>query len=453
MASEEHAGVERICIAGLGCVGCVTAAGLAHFGHRVTGVDTDAAVVRGLFTGHAPLREPDLDELVREGLFSGRLSFSTNIRDGLRGAAVVLVCVGTPSGADGAPQLGQLRSVMAQIREALEGIDTASKRRLIVAVRSTVLPGTCEGVLGPILGRSGAILVSNPEFLREGNAVRDFLEPPLVVAGSADTPAAWRVARLYSASSARPCLVSLRTAEMVKCASNAFHALKIAFANEIGALCAASGTSGTEVMEILCRDRKLSISASYLRPGFAFGGSCLPKELRGLEHQARDAGLELPLLRSILPSNREHLDRAINAALALPEGRIGVIGVSFKPDTDDVRESPAVRLLEALIENHRQVRAFDPQIRLDRLRKSSSRLLLSRIPSIEEVLVPELPELLGWAHRLVLTRRPRSEHAKLIRESGLPVLDLAHALLVEETGPGEAGDTRGVEEVGARRAR
>jgi GDP-mannose 6-dehydrogenase len=342
---------------------------------------------------------------------------------------------------------------MAQIREALEGIDTASKRRLIVAVRSTVLPGTCEGVLGPILGRSGAILVSNPEFLREGNAVRDFLEPPLVVAGSADTPAAWRVARLYSASSARPCLVSLRTAEMVKCASNAFHALKIAFANEIGALCAASGTSGTEVMEILCRDRKLSISASYLRPGFAFGGSCLPKELRGLEHQARDAGLELPLLRSILPSNREHLDRAINAALALPEGRIGVIGVSFKPDTDDIRESPAVRLLEALIENHRQVRAFDPQIRLDRLRKSSSRLLLSRIPNIEEVLVPELPELLGWAHRLVLTRRPRSEHAKLIRESGLPVLDLAHALLVVETGPGEAGDTRGVEEVGARRAR
>jgi len=453
MFSEEHAGVERICIAGLGCVGCVTAAGLAHFGHRVTGVDTDAAVVRGLFTGHAPLREPDLDELVREGLFSGRLSFSTNIRDGLRGAAVVLVCVGTPSGADGAPHLGQLRSVMAQIREALEGIDTASKRRLIVAVRSTVLPGTCEGVLGPILGRSGAILVSNPEFLREGNAVRDFLEPPLVVAGSADTPAAWRVARLYSASSARPCLVSLRTAEMVKCASNAFHALKIAFANEIGALCAASGSSGTEVMEILCRDRKLSISASYLRPGFAFGGSCLPKELRGLEHQARDAGLELPLLRSILPSNREHLDRAINAALALPEGRIGVIGVSFKPDTDDIRESPAVRLLEALIENHRQVRAFDPQIRLDRLRKSSSRLLLSRIPNIEEVLVPELPELLGWAHRLVLTRRPRSEHAKLIRESGLPVLDLAHALLVVETGPGEAGDTRGVEEVGARRAR
>jgi GDP-mannose 6-dehydrogenase len=272
-----------------------------------------------------------------------------------------------------------------------------------------------------------ASIVSNPEFLREGGAVRDFMEPSLVVVGGADRGAVERVAGLYASLGVEPCRVSLRTAELIKYACNSFHALKVAFANEIGALGAELGIDAGEVMDTLCRDVRLNISPAYLKPGFAFGGSCLPKDLRALVHRAGRLDLKLPLLESILPSNEKHLDRAVQAVLELPVERIGVFGLSFKENTDDLRESPVVTLLEQLIGKGRDLRVFDPQIQLERIYGSNQRFILSAIPHVSKLLDGSLDDTLGWAQHLVVAQKPSARFAEAIRTSGIPVLDLVGA--------------------------
>ena len=413
----------RIAVFGLGYVGCVTAACLARLGHKVTGVDPDRHKIDQIREGRTPFYEPGLDEIVRATVRSGHLSASASAEHALRDADIALVCVGTPSAPNGNLELDQVKRVVHDIASHL-----AANSKLIVAVRSTVFPGTCEEIVIPELAAyRGVKAVSNPEFLREGCAVRDFMEPSLIVIGGEDSGSVQRVASIYSSLGVEPCLVSLRTAEMIKYACNAFHAVKIAFANEVGALAGRLQVDGREVMETLCRDQKLNVSPAYLKPGFAFGGSCLPKDLRALCYRASHLDLKLPLLEAALPSNDEHLSRAVQAVLHLP-GRIGVIGLAFKEDTDDLRESPVVTLLETLLGKGRDVRVYDPHIRLDSIYGSNRNFILNAIPHIGRLLESDIEAMLDWADRLVIAQKPGEELASRISASDRPVLDLVGSL-------------------------
>jgi GDP-mannose 6-dehydrogenase len=419
----------QIAVIGLGYVGCVTAACLAQLGHRVIGVDRDEHKVQNVLNGKAPFYEPGLEELVQQNVAAGRLLASTSNEEGLRDADIALICVGTPSEKNGNLGLDQLRRVIADIVAILPTLT----KPLIIAVRSTVFPGTCEEIVESSLVNYAHVgVVSNPEFLREGTAVRDFLDASLVVVGGNDPVAVKRVAELYEPLGVPPCLVSLRTAEMIKYACNAFHAVKISFANEIGALSSELGVDGREVMETLCKDEKLNVSAAYLKPGFAFGGSCLPKDLRALVFRANRLDLKLPLLESALSSNHQHLERAITAVLDLPSERIGVIGLAFKENTDDLRESPVISLLEQLIGKGRNVRVFDPHIRLDNIYGSNRNFILNAIPHIGRLLDNTLDDLLEWAQYLVVTQKPSAEVSQQIARSGLPVLNLVGAAMPPE---------------------
>jgi GDP-mannose 6-dehydrogenase len=367
----------------------------------------------------APFFEPGLPELVKQNVAAGRLSASTSLAEAIKNADIALICVGTPSEKSGNLGLDQLRRVVAEIAQNLAG----RTKPLIVAVRSTVFPGTCQEIVIPALGGTAQV-VSNPEFLREGVAVKDFMEPSLVVVGGTDRAAVERVASVYQPLGFEACLVSLRTAEMIKYACNAFHAVKIAFANEIGALSASLDVDGREVMDTVCKDVKLNASAAYLKPGFAFGGSCLPKDLRALIYRASRLDLKLPLLESALPSNESHLARAISEVLDLPGRRLGVIGLAFKENTDDLRESKVVSLLEQLIGKGRDLRVFDPHIQLEEIYGSNRNFILQQIPHIGRLLQPNIEKVLDWADHLIVAQKPNDAMARQIGASGLPVLDL-----------------------------
>jgi GDP-mannose 6-dehydrogenase len=413
---------QSIAVLGLGYVGCVTAACLAKLGHRVFGVDKDETKVASILAGRAPFYEPGLEEVVRETVAAGRLSAGVDLGSGLADADIALICVGTPSARNGNLSLEQLERVIGDIRDCLPG----RNRPLILAVRSTVFPGTTEELTGALLRENPLLsVVANPEFLREGVAVRDFLEPSLVVVGGSDPGAVRKVADIYAPLDMEPCLVSLRTAEMIKYCCNAFHALKIAFANEVGALAERLCIAPHEVMETLCRDTRLNISPAYLKPGFAFGGSCLPKDLRALTYRAMRLDLKLPLLESVLPSNQRRLERAVDQVLDFPGGRIGVFGLAFKEDTDDLRESPVVAAIEQWVGRGREVRIYDPHIRLDLIYGSNRSFILSVLPHIGKLLCPGLDDLLAWCDCLVVTQKPGPETAGRITSAGKPVIDLA----------------------------
>jgi GDP-mannose 6-dehydrogenase len=408
-----------IAVLGLGYVGCVTAACLAELGHRIIGVDTDDHKVRSVLAGQAPFFEPGLEPLIARNVAKGLLTATTEIRVALPGSAYCFVCVGTPSATNHDVALDALRRVCCQIA------GTARTAPLTVVIRSTVFPGTCANLMREIL-RPGPMLslVFHPEFLREGNAVDDFMHPPLAVIGGDDPAAVDRVARLYEPWAIEIQRVSLGAAEMLKYACNAFHSLKIAFANEMGTLCERLGIPIAQVMTAFAKDTKLNLSAAYLRPGFAFGGSCLPKDLRALGYHASRLDLALPLLESVLPSNTEHLRRAVEAVAALRGKRIGVFGLAYKENTDDLRESPVVVLLERLREKELEVRVFDPRIQLDRIYGSNRDFLLASLPHIRNRLDRTLSALLAWADHLVLTQRPAAHEAEQVARSGLPILDL-----------------------------
>jgi len=408
-----------IAVVGLGYVGCVTGACLSSLGHYVIGVDRDEHKVESVLAGKAPFFEPGLEDMVRQNVSTGRYRATTSLSEAIAEADIALICVGTPSEKNGNLGLEQLRRVISEIAASLPG----RHKRLIVAIRSTVFPGTCEDIVMPLLGQDIPV-VSNPEFLREGIAVKDFMEPSLVVVGGTDQGAVEQVASLYDPLGVPACKVSLRTAEMIKYACNAFHAAKIAFANEIGALSTRLGVDAHEVMKTVCEDTKLNASAAYLKPGFAFGGSCLPKDLRALVYRAGRLDLDLPLLKSVLPSNDQHLSRALNAVLELPSRRLGVIGLAFKENTDDLRESPVVAMLEQLIGKGRDVRIFDPYIQLDVIYGSNRNFLLESIPHISRLLQPDIESVLRWSDYLVLAQKQSDAVVERIRESGLPVLDL-----------------------------
>ena len=412
---------DKIVVIGMGYVGCVTAACMAHVGHTVIGVDPDPHKVDAVNQGRSPFFEPGLEEIVREVCSNGLLTASRTLGPALEKSSIALVCVGTPSGLDGNLSLVQMKHVAAEIA----GLIANRTEPLIVAIRSTVFPGTCEMLAEMIGHRDRVSVVSNPEFLREGTAVKDFRFPTLLVVGGKNPAVVERVAALYSKLPVEASVVSLETAELIKYACNAFHAVKIGFANEIGTLAAHLGIDGNEVMATLCRDDGLNTSAAYLKPGFAFGGSCLPKDLRALTYQANRLKLDLPLLASVLPGNARHLERAVEAVAALPGKRLGIIGLAFKENTDDLRESPVVSLVEKVREKGREMRIWDPHIQISQIYGSNLKYLLDSVPGIEGMVASSVADVLSWADQLVVTQKLSAELAATIQASGLPVLDLA----------------------------
>jgi len=411
----------NVVVMGLGYVGCVSAACFAEIGHSVLGVDRDLNKVEAVQKAQSPFFEAGLDSLIQRNVASGRLNAGPLDEAALGEADVVMLCVGTPSQANGNIDLSHLRRVCDDIAALLR----PRKKRLIVTVRSTVFPGTCESLLETIFAhREDVDIVSNPEFLREGTAVKDFMEPSLLVVGGSSNEAAQSVADLYAGLPGEVSIVSLRTAELIKYTCNAFHALKIGFANEIGSLASSLGVNPEQVMATMCKDTKLNISPAYLKPGFAFGGSCLPKDLRALTFRASRLDLKLPLLESVLPSNDEHLRRSIREILELKGTRIGIFGLAFKEDTDDLRESPVITIIEHLIGKGRSVKIYDPHIQLDEIYGSNLSFVVSALPHIGRLLTRSLNDLISSSDTLVIAQKPTPAALTQMGASGLPILDL-----------------------------
>ena len=395
----------KIAVFGLGYVGCVTAACLAREGHSVCGVDISAAKVRMLNSGRATVMEKGLDELVAQFVNRGRLRATMEPAEALKGADVSLVTVGTPSRNDGGVNLNHVISAMKEIGR---GLSTARGFH-IVALRSTVPPGTTEGVVIPTLERASHKKAGHdfgvcfhPEFLREGSSIHDFFHPPKTVIGVADSRSARRLIGLWKGIKAPLLVTPFKVAEIVKYADNAFHALKVCFANEIGALCKHFEIDGQQVMDIFVQDTKLNISPLYLKPGFAFGGPCLPKDVRALGSMARKKGLHLPLTESILPSNARHLERALELVLETGRKNIGVLGLTFKSDTDDLRESPSCALVKKLLLSGKKVRIYDPRVQLERLLGANRSFIKEQLPSLSRLMVSSLKELLESSDVIVL---------------------------------------------------
>jgi GDP-mannose 6-dehydrogenase len=395
----------KISVFGLGYVGCVSAACLASRGHEVLGVDVNPAKIDLIARGQAPVVEERIGELTAEVVRSGALRASTDVAEAIAASEVSLVCVGTPSAPNGSLSTTYLERVAEQIGEALANRDG----RHTVVFRSTMLPGTCLDLLVPILekasGRQAGLdfgVAVNPEFLREGSSVRDFFDPPKTVIGQFDEASGDVVAALYEGLPGEVFRVPIPVAEMTKYADNSFHALKIGFANELGAISHALGLDSHQVMDVFLADRKLNVSPAYLRPGFAFGGSCLPKDLRGLVYAARRADVAVPILEHILPSNEEHLRRAFNLISATGKRKVGLFGLSFKPGTDDLRESPLVELAERLIGKGYAVRIYDANVTLSRLMGANREYIESRLPHLGDLLSSSVDEVLEHAEVCVI---------------------------------------------------
>lgn len=405
----------RIAVFGLGYVGCVTAARLAEAGHDVTGVDVSDEKVEMVNSGRSPIIEPGLGNLIARVVQSGRLRACTGAADAVGTTEVALVCVGTPGKGNGSIDTAALQRVSREIGRALN----EHPHHYTVVVRSTVLPGTLEAIVVPALlsgidGRPGVTLdvAVNPEFIREGSALDDFLAPPFTLVGSESRAPADLLRDVYVGVTAPLIHTDVRTAEMIKYACNAFHAMKVCFTNEIADVCDALGADARHVMQVFRTDRRLNVSEAYLKPGFAFGGSCLPKDLRALTYAARRADVPLPLIGSILPSNEARVRAAVETVCAAGRRRIGVAGLAFKAGTDDLRESPLVSLVEALIGKGLDVRILDRSVSVARLHGANRRYIESEIPHIASLLCASEEELL--AHAQVLIIGNESEEAQRV---------------------------------------
>jgi GDP-mannose 6-dehydrogenase len=397
----------NVSVFGLGYVGSVSAGCMASEGDSVIGVDVDDGKVACINSGKSPVGEPLLDELIGSAVRAGRLRATTDSVAAVAESEVCLICVGTPSARNGRVNHDHIDSVCAQIGRALEFAD----HYYVVVVRSTVFPGTVEGRIIPRLeehsGRQageGFGVCMIPEFLREGSGVKDYRNPPYVIIGELDQASGECAQRLYAGIAQAPVVrTTLRLAEMVKYASNAFHALKIAFANEIGVIAKEHGIDGRAVMDLVARDTILNASSAYLRPGFAFGGSCLPKDMRTLVHGAHRTGLDCPLLDAALESNRRHLERCIELVEASERRKVGILGLSFKAGTDDVRESPGLTLAETLLGRGYDVVVYDQNVDPSRLIGSNRAFLERELPHIASLMRDTLEDVLDEADVLIVT--------------------------------------------------
>lgn len=419
----------KINIFGLGYVGSVSAACLARDGHDVLGIDIDSGKVDSINSGESPILEPGLPELIREAVQLKKLRAATQPDEE---ADVSLVCVGTPSRENGSLSLDYVARAAEQI-----GVLLRNRRAYhLVCVRSTVLPGTIRSLVVPILQeRSGMTagpdfgVCMNPEFLREGSSIQDYRCPPFTIIGELDSRSGDIVEQLYSHLPAPVIRTELAVAEMVKYTGNAFHALKITFANEIGLLCKRLGVDGTEVLDIFSRDHKLNISAAYLQPGFAFGGSCLPKDLRALLYRAKELDVDPPVLGSILASNTNQIEEAYRLIRKTGKRRIGVLGLSFKTGTDDLRESPMAQLVEILIGKGHEVAVYDQDVSLAQVYGSNRAYIEQTIPHISRLMRHSLESAISDSDVVVVAKRSREIEERLATLDGDKVIiDLIRAL-------------------------
>jgi GDP-mannose 6-dehydrogenase len=436
--------MRRVSVFGLGYVGVVTASCLAKDGHQVVGVDLNATKVDLINAGMSPIVEEGTLPLIQEAVHQGRLRATRDAGEAVAASEVSLICVGTPSQLNGNLDLTYVRRVSEQIGEALK----SKKEFHVVVCRSTVLPGTMRKIIIPALEqcsskRAGADfgVCNNPEFLREGTAVDDFYHPPKIVIGEADARTGDIMASLYEGIVAPMIRTDIETGEMIKYADNVWHALKICFANEIGNICKAMGFDSHRVMDAFCQDTKLNLSPYYLKPGFAFGGSCLPKDVRALTYKARTLDLELPVLNSILPSNNRQIAEAFRMISSLGRQRVGILGLSFKPGTDDLRESPMVELVERLLGKGYEVLIYDENVRLANLMGANRDYILNHIPHIAPLLADSAEKVLAHAQTLVVGNKA-PEFVRLVQEAenGQVVLDLAR--IVDRTS--ERGKYEGI---------
>ena len=405
----------NISIFGMGYVGAVSAACLARDGHNVIGVDVDPTKLELLRQGQSPIVEEGIQELTREVVEQGRLTVTDNADESIGGSTLSFVCVGTPSQPNGSQDLKAIEHVAAQIGDALAG----HNHYHVVVIRSTVRPGTVMSRVRPVLeahsGKKlgeGFGLAFQPEFLREGTSIRDYDNPPFTVVGGDSGRTLECIKPLFEHLPCEFIGTDISTAEMLKYACNAFHAVKIVFANEIGRVSQTLGVDSREVMRLVTQDRQLNISPAYLRPGFAFGGSCLPKDLRALLYIAKEQDAEVPMLAGVIPSNQQQIDHALNFILRSEKRRVGMIGLSFKSGTDDLRESPLVTLAEQLIGKGIDLRIHDPNVQLSRLIGANRRYIEEKLPHIGRLLIDDC--------------------AELIRESDIVMVGLSDAHLVEQ---------------------
>jgi GDP-mannose 6-dehydrogenase len=395
----------RVSVFGLGYVGSVSAASFANDGHDVVGVDVNPDKVRAINEGRSPIVEPGLDELLKRATEEKRLRATTSTEEAVHATDLSLICVGTPSRKNGSLDLAYLERVCEQIGGALKEKDAYH----VVVVRSTVLPGTTHGVVIPALERQsgkkygeGFGVAVNPEFLREGTAIKDFRQPPLTLVGHNHAADAAPATALYDRVEAPLFSTSIRVAEMMKYTSNAWHAVKVVFANEIGNLCKRMGVDSHEVMDIFCKDEKLNLSPYYLKPGFAFGGSCLPKDVRALQYRAKEVDLEMPLINSVLHSNRLQVQHAIDEIVETGRKKIGLFGFSFKAGTDDLRESPMVILAEALLGKGYQLCIYDRNVSLARLVGANKQYINEQIPHLSQHLCESIDEVIEKSEVIVI---------------------------------------------------
>lgn len=404
--------MKQIAVFGMGYVGCVTAGCLSRDGHHVIGVDIDTGKVAALNGGTSPVAEPGLQELVKAQVAAGRLEATTDLADAIRRSDMALIAVGTPSAHDGSVETRAVERVLESIAAVLnDGVlsQRDADNPYTIVLRSTLLPGILEERLLPILAAAlpdelGTRLrvCNHPEFLRETTAIRDYDNPPFIVVGAEVPEHADAVFGLYDRIEAKRIVTDPRTAALVKYACNAFHALKVAFGNEIGTLAREFGGSGHEVMRIVCEDKSLNISPAYLRPGFAFGGSCLPKDVRALTRFAQQKAVATDLLSSILPSNESHLNRALKMIREQGSRRIGLIGLSFKAGTDDLRESPQVILAETLLGRGYELKIYDPDVRITKLLGKNLTYVDLHLPHLAALLTEDPADVLEHAELLVI---------------------------------------------------
>ena len=417
----------KISIMGLGYVGAVSAGCLAQDGHEVIGVDPQQAKVDLINAGRTPIIEKDIGEMIERAVAEGRLRATADVEEAVRHTDLSLICVGTPSLGNGHIDLRYVRRVCEQIGAALKDHPGHT-----VVVRSTMLPGTIRNAVIPALESASGLKAGedfgvclNPEFLREGTAVHDYFHPPKTVIGELDRASGDVVAKIYGHLPGPVIRTDYETAEMVKYADNTWHALKVAFANEIGNVCKALRLDSHKLMEIFCQDTKLNLSPYYLKPGFAFGGSCLPKDVRALSYKAKLLDVKVPIIDAILPSNDEQIERGIQAVIDKGEKRVGVLGFSFKAGTDDLRESPMVELVERLIGKGYDLRIYDGNVRMAAIHGANREYILNHIPHISKLMVASIDEVIAHARTIVIgNASPEFREVPKRLEDGQQVVDL-----------------------------
>lgn len=422
----------RVSVFGLGYVGAVSAACFAKGGHTVVGVDPDPRKTELISSGKSPIVEADLERYLQEGVESGRLTTADDVATAVKETDLSLICVGTPSRENGDLKTDYIQRVCEQIGAALRD---KSDYHLVV-IRSTILPGTAHNVALPALesssGKKAGVdfgLAVNPEFLREGTAIADFYQPPFTVIGASRREDGARIAELYNGVDAAVEIVDIRTAEMIKYSCNAYHALKITFANEIGMICKAEGIDSHEVMRVFCMDEKLNISSKYLLPGFAFGGSCLPKDVRALTYRALSRDVETPMMTAMLQSNKVQVERAFKTVQNMNKRRIGLFGLSFKPGTDDLRESPLVELAEKLYGKGYQLKIYDANVHYASLYGANKAFIDAELPHLATILYDDPAPVIEDAEVLIIGHSDGKldRMADAIRPDQI-VLDLARSL-------------------------